>query len=63
MTRFAAFRVIGLGAAIRGRDESSGSLFSDVDLEERVPRGNPLRAIRDLTNAVLAEMLGEFEAL
>ncbi len=48
---------------MRGKDESSGSLFSYVDLEARVPRGHPLRAIRDLTNAVLVEMSGEFEAL
>ena len=45
---------------MRGKDEGSGSLFSYVDLEARVPRGHPLRAIRDLTNA---EMSGEFEAL
>ncbi len=48
---------------MRGKDESSGSLFSYVDLEARVPRGHPLRAIRDLTNAALSEMSGEFEAL
>lgn len=48
---------------MRGKDEGSGSLFSYVDLEARVPRGHPLRAIRDLTNAALVEMSGEFEAL
>ena len=48
---------------MRGKDEGSGSLFSYVDLEARVPRGHPLRAIRDLTNAALSEMSGEFEAL
>ena len=51
------------GAAMRGKDESSGSLFSLVDLEARVPRRHPLRAIRDLTNAALVEMSGEFGAL
>ncbi len=50
-----------MGVAMRGKDESS--LFSYVDLEARVPRGHPLRAIRDLTNAALAEMSGAFEAL
>ena len=30
------------GAAMRGKDESSGSLFSYVDLEARVPRRSPL---------------------
>ena len=48
---------------MRGKDESSGSLFSYVDLEARVPGGHPLRAVRDLTNAALVEMSGEFEAL
>ena len=48
---------------MRGKDESSGSLFSYVDLEARAPRGHPLQAIRDLTNAALMEMSGEFEAL
>ena len=44
-------------------DERSGSLFSYVDLEARVPQNHPLRAIRALTNATLAEMSGDFEAL
>ena len=47
---------------MRGKDGSSGSLFSYADLEARVPRGHPVRAIRDLTNAALMEMSGEFEA-
>ena len=45
---------------MRSKDESSGSLFSFVDLEARVPRGHPLRVIHDLTNAALVEMSGEF---
>ena len=44
---------------MRGRDESSGSLFSYVDLEARIPQDHPLRAIR----ALMAEMSGDFEAL
>ena len=32
---------------MRGSDEQSGSLFSYVDLETRVPKDHPLRAIRD----------------
>ena len=48
---------------MRGRDEKSGSLFSYVDLEARIPQDHPLRAIRALTNATLAEMSGDFEAL
>jgi hypothetical protein len=30
---------------MRGTDERSGSLFSYVDLETRVPKDHPLRAI------------------
>ena len=48
---------------MRRTDERSGSLFSYVDLEARVPQNHPLRAIRALTNATLAEMSGDFEAL
>ena len=48
---------------MRGKDERSGRLFSYVDLEARVPRNHPLRAIRALTNATLAEMSEDFEAL
>ncbi len=48
---------------MRVKDENSGSLFSYVDLEVRVPRVHPLRLIRALTNAALLEMSGEFEAL
>ena len=48
---------------MRGKDESSDSLFSYVDLEARVPRGHPLRSIRDLTNAALVEMSRQSEAL
>ena len=44
---------------MRGTDERSGSLFSYVDLEARVPQNHPLRAIRALTNATLAEMSGD----
>ena len=32
---------------MRGSDQHSGSLFSYVDLETRVPKDHPLRAIRD----------------
>ena len=48
---------------MRGKDERSGRLFSYVDLEARVPRYRPLRAIRALTNATLVEMSEDFEAL
>ena len=46
-----------------GLDERSGSLFSYVDLEARVPQDHPLRAIREIVNAALADMDGAFCAL
>ena len=48
---------------MRGKDERSGRLFSYVDFEARVPQNHPLRAIRALTNATLAEMSEDIEAL
>jgi transposase len=48
---------------MRGSDNSSGSLFSYVDLEERVPAKHPLRVIRALVNDVLVALDAEFERL
>lgn len=48
---------------MRGTDERSGALFSYVDLEARVPRQHPLRAIRELVNEALAALDGDFAAL
>ncbi len=48
---------------MRGEDGKSGSLFSYVDLEARVPAGHPLRLIRGIVNDVLASLSGDFEAL
>jgi len=48
---------------MRGSDRTSGSLFSYVDLEQRVPAKHPLRTIRSLVNEVLASLDGEFEKL
>jgi transposase len=48
---------------MRGSDGRSGELFSYVDLEERVPKQHPLRAIRALVNEVLASLDGEFAKL
>ena len=48
---------------MRGADERSGSLFSYVDLESRVPADHPLRAIRVIVNAAVAELDGEFAAM
>jgi transposase len=48
---------------MRGGDERSGALFSYVDLEARVGRDHPLRAIRAIVNEALAALAGEFSAL
>jgi ATP-dependent DNA ligase len=45
---------------MRGSDERTGSLFSYVDLEDRVPAKHPLRVIRCIVNDVLATLDGEF---
>ncbi len=53
----------GWGSTMRGIDERSGALFSYVDLEARVPAKHPLRAIREIANAALVDLSGEFAAL
>ena len=47
---------------MRGVDARNGSLFSNVDLEARVPPGHPLRVIRRIADAVLAGMSQQFAA-
>ena len=42
---------------MRGADEQSGSMFSYVSLEERVPPDHPLRAIRRITDRALEATL------
>jgi len=51
------------GVVMRGTDEASGSLFSYVDLEARVPAAHPLRKIRRIVNDALASLDAEFAAL
>jgi transposase len=48
---------------MRGQDRTSGSLFSYVDLDARVPAAHPLRAMRELVNASLAALDGALAAL
>lgn len=48
---------------MRGGDARSGALFSYVDLEARVSKSHPLRAIRQLVNEALATLEKEFSAL
>jgi hypothetical protein len=52
-----------VGVMMRGTDETSGSLFGYVDLEERIPARHPLRNIRQVVNDALASLDAEFEAL
>src|SRR5262245_7288560 len=51
------------GDVMRGSDHHSGSLFSYVDLETRVPKDHLLRAIREIANDALSELSGDFAAL
>ena len=48
---------------MRGSDKTSGSLFSYVDVEARIPARHPLRTIREIVNAVLASLDPEFAKL
>jgi transposase len=45
---------------MRGEDRRSGELFSYVDLEARVRRDHPLRAIREIANAALKDLTRDF---
>src|SRR5450631_247435 len=47
-------------AGMRGSDKRTGSLFSYVDLEDRVPAKHPLRLIRRIVNDVLVALDAEF---
>ena len=48
---------------MRGADEQSGSMFSYVSLEERVPPDHPLRAIRQITDRALERLSPQFGTL
>lgn len=41
---------------MRGTDEKCGSLFSYVNLEERIAARHPLRKIRQVVNGALASL-------
>jgi transposase len=51
------------GAVMRGADEASGSLFSYVDLEARIPARHPLRRIRQVVTEALASLDADPKAL
>jgi transposase len=48
---------------MRGDDEISGSLFSYIDLEDRVRADHPLRSTREIANAASAALSGDFAVL
>jgi len=48
---------------MRGGDEQAGSLFSYIDIEDRVPAQHPLRLIRRIVNDVLGALDREFAKL
>ena len=48
---------------MRGDDGICGSLFSYIDLEKRVRLDHPLRVIRQIANAALKALSGEFAKL
>src|SRR5512132_141375 len=48
---------------MRGGEVRSGSLFSYVDLEARVPRSHPLRTIRTVVSEALSRLDDDFAAI
>ncbi len=51
------------GVAMRGSDAMSGSLFSYIDVEERVPQKHPIRVIKSIVDDVLVSLDADFERL
>jgi transposase len=52
-----------MGAAMRGSDATTGSMFSYVNIEDRVPATHPLRTILVIVNEVLASLSAEFDKM
>src|SRR5882724_498608 len=52
-----------MGVTMRGDDGICGSLFSYIELDKRVRADHPLRVIRQIVNAALQSLSGEFAKL
>jgi transposase len=48
---------------MRGNDERQEMVFSYVGMEDRIPAGHPLRRMREMTDAALRELSGEFDQM
>lgn len=48
---------------MRGNERIQDGLFSYVSFEQRVPQDHPLRAVRELTDRVLASLGADFDEL
>jgi len=48
---------------MRGVDTQQEALFSYLSPESRIPKNHPLRPIREMVNAALAELKADFEAI
>ncbi len=48
---------------MRGSDNQQGSMFSYVDLEQRIPKDHPLRRIRSLVDEALMQLSESFEGI
>ncbi len=48
---------------MRGSDDQNGSLFSYVNVDERIPARHPLRKIRDVVNSALTSLDADFDRL
>ena len=57
------FRRLPVHPVMRGQQERSGSLFSYVSIEERIPASHPLRRIRRLADQALDRLNPTFCAL
>jgi transposase len=49
--------------AMRGGDRRRDGLFSYVRTEDRIPKGHPLRVVREVANEALRALSGQFDEL